>query len=417
MRRNSVVFLCLVSVVASLQFRGSSTSSTSLAMSSTFAAAATGAGATSLAAKLRVVSYNVLSSHLSSPSFYTTLEPEHLDPVNRLTKVLSKLEGEMKVAAQSNRLAVFCLQEVSYDWAGELHTFFAKNNYHVVTGLYGKRFNGYMGILTAYPVAELENVSVDICRLSDTVDVWPPDEPPESSFRKWMRALVTPALNLLGLYKEAPESHWSIAQRRANVMVTTVLKDKQSKQSFAIGNYHMPCCYYAPMVMVLHCDMCVSHLQRIAATKAHGEASPASAMTSLPYILAGDFNIKPKSAPYELLTTGLIDKGDPVNYPSAPVHAPDFSWKPTLMRPVRSAYASCKGGEPDFTNYSRAKEEAPFIDTLDYIFISEGVTVQEVLDLPIRDTDGGNGPFPNEIEPSDHILIAANVDVVAPAIA
>jgi hypothetical protein len=32
-----------------------------------------------------------------------------------------------------------------------------------------------------------------------------------------------------------------------------------------------------------------------------------------------------------------------------------------------------------------------------------------VLELPHRDTAGG--PFPNESEPSDHILIAANLDI------
>jgi 2',5'-phosphodiesterase len=353
-------------------------------------------------AKLRVVSYNVLSSHLASPSYYTTLQPEHLDATARLTKVISKLEGEISTATKSNRLVVFCLQEVSYDWAGALHTFFAQRNYHVVTGLYGKKFNGYMGVLTAYPSNELETISVDICRLADTVETWPV-EPAESMLTRWIRAIMLPPLKYLGLYKEAPESHWSIAQRRANVLVTSVLKEKQTNQVFAVGNYHMPCCFYAPMVMVLHCDMCLSRVQRVAHT----------AGADVPYILAGDFNMQPDTAPYLLLTTGQIDMGDPINYPSAPMYAPDHKWQPTILRPVLSAYAAILGKEPDFTNYGRAKEDEAFIGTLDYIFVSDGTTVKNVLPLPHRDDANVNGPFPNEVEPSDHVLIAADLDVAS----
>jgi mRNA deadenylase 3'-5' endonuclease subunit Ccr4 len=87
--------------------------------------------------KLRVVSYNVLSSHLASPSYFSTLNPEHLDSKNRLSAVLSKLEKQVK-----EKTSIICLQEVSYEWAGAFHAFFAKHGYHLVTGLYGKKFNG-----------------------------------------------------------------------------------------------------------------------------------------------------------------------------------------------------------------------------------------------------------------------------------
>ncbi len=77
---------------------------------------------------------------------------------------------------------------------------------------------------------------------------------------------------------------------------------------------------------------------------------------------------------------------------------------------MRSAYAEA-GGEPDFTNYARIKEDDPFIDTLDYIFLSEEWKVKGVKELPHR--DGSGGPFPNldKGEPSDHILIAANLEL------
>lgn len=344
---------------------------------------------------LRVVSYNVLSSHLASPTHYSTLNPEHLEAATRLTKILTKLEHEIETHS-NDKATIFCLQEISYDWAGALHAFFARHNYHVLTGLYGKKFNGYMGVLTAYPTDKLETVSVDICRLADTVEDWPV-KPQEGALSRLVRNLLSPPLKFLGVYNEEPESHWSIAKSRHNVLLTAILKDKSSSQQFCIGNYHMPCCFYAPMVMTLHSDLCLSRVQKIA-----GDV--------IPYILAGDFNIKPTDSTYALLTTGEMAVTDP-SYPTPPMHAPEHAWKPTLQEAARSAYAVANGGtEPDFTNYSRVKEDEPFIDTLDYIFISEGVQVLDVTPLPHRDQSAG--PFPNQDEPSDHILIAANLNVI-----
>jgi mRNA deadenylase 3'-5' endonuclease subunit Ccr4 len=82
-------------------------------------AAVVGSGPT----KVHIVSYNVLSSHLSSPSHFTTYPIEHLAPEKRLPCVLEKLEEELGAGGvdQADKASViFCLQEVSYDWAGTL---------------------------------------------------------------------------------------------------------------------------------------------------------------------------------------------------------------------------------------------------------------------------------------------------------
>jgi hypothetical protein len=73
--------------------------------------------------RVRVVSYNVLSSHLASPSHFSTYPPEHLSASVRLAKVISKLEEEIATSTASESSisplsVLFCLQEVSYDWAG-----------------------------------------------------------------------------------------------------------------------------------------------------------------------------------------------------------------------------------------------------------------------------------------------------------
>jgi mRNA deadenylase 3'-5' endonuclease subunit Ccr4 len=89
-----------------------------------------------------------------------------------------------------------------------------------------------------------------------------------------------------------------------------------------------------------------------------------------------------------------------------------MEWKPT-SQPMRSAYAVRQDGkEPDFTNYAaRSADEEPFIDTLDYIFLSDDDkwAVSDVLSIPNR--EDSQGPFPNldVQEPSDHVMIAATL--------
>jgi mRNA deadenylase 3'-5' endonuclease subunit Ccr4 len=80
--------------------------------------------------RIRVVSYNVLSSHLASPSQFSTLDPKHLEASSRLPIVLEKLKQEL----DQHRNVIVCLQEVSHDWAGAFHTFFANRGYHMSTG-------------------------------------------------------------------------------------------------------------------------------------------------------------------------------------------------------------------------------------------------------------------------------------------
>ena len=101
-----------------------------------------------------------------------------------------------------------------------------------------------------------------------------------------------------------------------------------------------------------------------------------------------------------------MDRKDP-DWPS-PQYG--IEWQPTCT-PMRSAYKEFLGQEPNFTNYARIKEQEPFIDTLDYIFLSNAWKVKSVKLLQDRNEAGG--PFPNldRGEPSDHVLIAADLEL------
>jgi len=356
---------------------------------------------------VRVVSYNVLSSHLASPTHFTSCDPIHLNAKNRLGKILSKLEKEMMDNPAPTNATIFCLQEVSHDWASTLHTFFANRKYYLVTGLYGKKFNGYMGIALAYPTF-METVSVDLCRLSDKrVDGWPRPPRVEEDVTSWMTRVPqyvyqTTSSAIQRVRKmipflptpERPSDHWEHSEERQNMIITVGLKlNESSKDTFWVGNYHMPCAYYAPMVMNIHIEMAAKHVQKLAGSD--------------PYVLAGDFNVPPSSAHYKLITTGDLDRNDP-SYPT-PLHGRE--WTSTIA-PMRSAYAVYnRGNEPDFTNYAKTKDAIePFIETLDYIFLSPHWVVKNVKELHHR-KDILDGPFPNAGEPSDHLLIAADLSL------
>lgn len=337
---------------------------------------------------VRVVSYNVLSSRLSDPSFYSTLNPEHLLPANRYKSVVSKLDREI------DRNSIICLQEVSHDWAGSLHAHLSKRGYYMVTALYGSRFNGYMGVAVGWPLAKFTAEDIDICRLSDTREEGWPKSPPQGSFDTLVQgaySFIRPSLEKLGVLSQSPTDAWSLSQNRNNNLITVKLVDKESLRSFAVATYHMPCAYYAPQVMTIHTDLAARRVQSVVGP-------------DMPYVFAGDWNIKPSSSSYRLLTTGVLDRDDP-EYPDTKW---GMEWKPTA-KPMKSAYAESEFGEPDFTNYSRAGEKEAFIDTLDYIFLSDEWKVASVLELPKRDESGG--PFPNldKDEPSDHVLIAADL--------
>lgn len=316
--------------------------------------------------------------------------------------MLKKLDEEISSSKSS---VVVCLQEVSNDWAAAFHTWFANRGYHLVTGLYGKKFNGYMGIAVAYPIQDFETVDVDISRLADKrVGGWPraPDPTLTDSVLATLKPFWSVPLGMVGLYKKPKEDHWSMSQRRFNILLTTTLRDKQSGLTFCVGNYHMPCAFYMPMAMTIHSEMAAKHVQDIATAAASKDDSSRS--NSVPYILCGDWNIKPDSATYKMLTTGKLDPEDET-FPT-PKHGMEWSVTAAAMR---SAYADNDGTEPDFTNYARIKENDPFIDTLDYIFLSPEWKVQSTKSIVNRSI--ANGPFPNAKEPSDHVMIRTDLEV------
>lgn len=313
-----------------------------------------------------------------------------------------------------------------------------------------------MGVGIGYPLKDFATVNVDICRLSDERrGGWPREKSDAEGGSgekiggekiglgkviqrltaqfgliafQTIQTINNRVVKRLG-YKN-PEKDidpWEMSENRYNVLLTVTLCHRAGDCTFSISNYHMPCAFFAPAVMNIHTEMVSKRVQDLAADSWKSIRSdecstetPQEGIKTIPYILAGDFNILPDSAQYKILTSGELAKSDPTYPPTK--HGKE--WKVESL-PMDSAYG-LGGSEPEFTNYAHTKDDPdPFIGTLDYIFLSkkEGVSsnhgesggcerwkVHCTLKLPCKDDSGG--PFPNAKEPSDHLMIAADLELV-----
>ncbi len=379
---------------------------------------------------VNVVSYNVLSSSLCSPSHFVATSPAHCSSAYRLPLVMAKLTDLM------DKNCIICLQEVSLAWASALTHFFAQQNYTFVVSNYGNWSNGYMGVGIAFPRARYTLAGVDITCVADTKPGgWRAPKPKTVDVAEESRlAVFTGWLTRLGQFfstvglaarkmaqlddrQEKRESPWAYAASRQNRVVSLRLMPMFPEHEFVVSTYHMPCAFWAPSVMTIHAGLLMQHVQGLFGGH-------------LPYIVAGDFNIKPSSPLYSLFTKGALpakvdDPADPVVHglatlPDEPCFVGDV-WNPVEWKrgTVTSAYAEHKGIEPPFTNHAMTKGMTkPFTETLDYIFYGAGETKQiaclDVVDLgetckAIMQTSTAS--LPTAAEGSDHLLIAAELTV------
>eukprot|EP00397_Hematodinium_sp_SG-2012_P056232 GEMP01069215.1.p1 GENE.GEMP01069215.1~~GEMP01069215.1.p1 ORF type:complete len:329 (-),score=41.54 GEMP01069215.1:183-1169(-) len=317
--------------------------------------------------KIKVVTYNILAASLAPPARFPACRPEHLDPEARFKKILKKLE--LQVMAR----AIVCLQEISLQWTGPLTQFFHNNDYHFIYSNYGRRFSDYMGIGIAYPQTFK---TVDV-KLETIYDPQQKEEKP---------SLIR---SLLQLVTTAPEDPWKLALRQ-NRIVMVSLEEPESKQTFTIATYHMPCLFGSEerrAAVSVHTAYTLKAIEEFCAGQ--------------PRVFCGDFNFSPSAAAYGLVTDAKLVADIP----------PEQGDKrlPTT-EPMRSAYALA-GGEPKFTNYAQVEDQPIFAETLDYIFISpewEVTAVEELMDPTMQEM---LGPNPTEDEPSDHYLIGAELKI------
>ena len=173
-------------------------------------------------------------------------------------------------------------------------------------------------------------------------------------------------------------------------------------QEFWVGNYHMPCVFWCPPVMVIHSSLVAQKIQALAGG-------------NTPYMLAGDFNIVPGSVPYALLTEGTLEQDPALTFPD--------EWRPTSkLVPMQSAYQVAHREEPVFTNYafSGGAMTETFAETLDYVFFGKGQQSKTELQVVgadsmdevcahVRETEQS---LPSLQEPSDHLELKVDFVIV-----
>lgn len=343
---------------------------------------------------VKVVSYNVLSSELADTKAFPYCDPADLAANVRLNRLFQKLDGPV------SERSIVCLQEVSLSWSGPLHSYFSKRDYHLIMSSYGSYFNGYMGVGIAFPT---DKFSADDVRLQCLADAarWPP-VPQRSAFSKFLHAIRCQVNSTIAFctgttvkkLNKRSRSPWIQAKERKNVLVFARLRSRSNGASLCVGNYHMPCAFWSPPIMLIHSALVVSTFQKLA--------------NGAPYaVLAGDFNIKPRDSAYRMITTGAIAPDHADFPPTPPDGSPADRWFPRDFTAMKSAYAEFNGVEPEFTNFSQAENQPQFCETLDYLFCSKQLEVVDVVPLPAR--QNVSGPFPVRSEPSDHILIGCTV--------
>lgn len=350
---------------------------------------------------VRVASYNLLSSNYSDPREMKKCDPADLVWSTRLQRLQDKLSTEIK------QDAVIGIQELSQTWASGLLPFFFREGYHVLTAHYGGKHSGYMGVAMAWPGKTYEALETNVEKISD-LGAWPTR--PKNSTLSWIMSIPSRIVSLFVRSKE-PYDPWMTAKGRSNQLAMVRLKDRATGATFWVGSYHMPCLFGTPekrQTMVMHAYLALKALQDKAAR------------TGDPYVLLGDFNFQPGQAPYKLITEGRLDKLHE-DFPQLPSYATDdikAAWALEDLKPMRSAYATVNGREPECTTNawmhhldSKTSEESvkTFTETLDYIFCSEHWQPVSVRPLPSRDELATIPSFPTASEPSDHMMIGARI--------
>jgi len=168
---------------------------------------------------------------------------------------------------------------------------------------------------------------------------------------------------------------------------------------FWISSTHMPCKFWNRKLMAAFAWHIVKQVEQVAVESGD------------PYILTGDFNMTPSDAGYEMISKGAL----PTDHQDFPTFPGEPEWLP-ILKPMRSAYCHKNGSEPEFTNYAHIQlvpgvEEDPFIETLDYIWLSEEWVVEAVDDTPTKEelVSSGVKSWPDATHPSDHLMLGTSI--------
>jgi hypothetical protein len=173
---------------------------------------------------------------------------------------------------------------------------------------------------------------------------------------------------------------WTIASNKPNRLIAIKLINKKTNRLFIVSTYHMPDTKHLFDIMAIHAFCIIKYIQSFA--------------QSYPYVVADDFNIDPSTHLYNMIINGNL------NVTMSDMYEHLFDDDNCIK--LNSVYKLKNGKEPDFTVCSNQ-----FIDCTDYIFVSEIWQVEEIINIPSRDTLINIESYPSNDNGSDHLLIGA----------
>jgi len=301
-----------------------------------------------------------------------------------------------------------------------------------------------MGIALAWPNALFSCLGLEVMKVADFIGHTTPV--PGGQFEVWRWRLLNTLVRTLrrclaGKEARNVEDAADLARRRKNRVLFAHLRRKDvpaDEAEACVGTYHMPCLLGGPaerMAMAMHATTLNTVSKRFQALvmRRQGRRQPGR---GVPVLLAGDFNIKSTDVCLlDALKMGRLT-GEFGGLAKSLSRERDGEATPLTFRSAYASHSSA-GREPEFTNNAWPTfNDEPFRETLDYILYADGggpngtmfVAVDAVKQLPsladlrvVNDSRCGLpsngaarelGTYPDFAEPSDHLLIAADLSFV-----
>ena len=342
---------------------------------------------------MRVVTYNLLNPAFCTPKCLPHNSGADLINEWRFLCILEKLRKQM-----ADVKAIICLQELGNHWCSRLLKYFEDHGYRFVYRLYGDKRKGYYGVGIAFPTQLYALEQAQIFNPADDVPWYAYPKPHKDGWLEWMWNRGVESAQSKG------DSVIEKVKNRNNHVVLLCLRDRDTRLTFYVATYHMPC--------FVGCDDSMALAAAIVSY-----AIDQRCVRDDPVVFAGDFNITPESPAYR----NVMMRGK-ANIALTGNAGPLFnSLLVDLTQHVRwsSAYAAAQGKDPHFTicthsSYSKSR----FIGCLDYVFIRDDDTlpkyiVKGALPLPLHEYEMKELPLlPSREakEPSDHVMIGADLE-------
>jgi exonuclease III len=218
---------------------------------------------------IAILTYNILSSSLSN-LMLNEIQPSELknssDNIYDIKYMNNKVRLQNiskfllnKIYSLGNINLIICLQEVPQEWIEHFSNILSIVNYSFINSQYGVDFDGYMGVLIAYPNKFLIEKSL-LYRVGSEIEV-------KDSISKY-------------------------ANKKRNIAIMLILSSSSNK--FGIVTYHMPSNHELPKIALLHIKSLYKKIK---------EFMYINKKEKISWFLVGDMNSDQNSIAYKYIST------------------------------------------------------------------------------------------------------------------